>query len=71
MHDLQTTSFLSALDMNPSPAPAAPGLGMVTSASGSRVSLVGDGADAGPKREVFQDLKRFVSFGLRRDTAPP
>ncbi|KAH8119366.1 Vps53-like protein, partial [Phellopilus nigrolimitatus] len=23
------------------------------------------------KREVFSDLRRFVSFGLRRDTAPP
>jgi hypothetical protein len=22
------------------------------------------------KREVFSDLKRFVSFGLRRETAP-
>ena len=27
--------------------------------------------DAGQRREVFSDLRRFVTFGLRRDTAPP
>ncbi|THH07754.1 hypothetical protein EW145_g3172 [Phellinidium pouzarii] len=29
------------------------------------------GGDVNQKREVFSDLRRFVSFGLRRDNAPP
>ena len=28
-------------------------------------------SDQSSKREVFSDLKRFVSFGLRRETLPP
>ncbi|KZT10830.1 uncharacterized protein LAESUDRAFT_755492 [Laetiporus sulphureus 93-53] len=88
--DLESTSFLSSLDMDP---------GQVTSLgspAGSRVSLLprtgsGEGilaalsspplsasgtevppkVDQTIKREVFSDFKRFVSFGLRRETLPP
>ena len=28
-------------------------------------------SDQSSKREVFSDFKRFVSFGLRRETLPP
>ncbi|KDQ55816.1 hypothetical protein JAAARDRAFT_208588 [Jaapia argillacea MUCL 33604] len=28
-------------------------------------------AEGTPRRDVFMDVKRFVSFGLRRDSAPP
>lgn len=37
-------------------------------------SSAADGAasrTAEQKREVFSDFRRFVSFGLRRDTQPP
>ncbi|EIN11438.1 hypothetical protein PUNSTDRAFT_118834 [Punctularia strigosozonata HHB-11173 SS5] len=105
MQDLQPTSFLSALDMNPpstvyqgSSQAAAPSSSMTP--SGSRVNLpallagtgagegilaalgspplsgppTGDGVgrgEAAQKPQVFQSLKGFMHFGLRRDTAPP
>ncbi|KAG6845073.1 hypothetical protein H0H87_000977 [Tephrocybe sp. NHM501043] len=96
--DLDSTSFLSSLDMEP-PGPGQLG-GSLVSPGGSRVSLPlavngegifatmtspastgpmvssngssqgGSGADTpirgGERREVFSDLRRFVSFGLQR-----
>ncbi|KAG6853779.1 hypothetical protein C0991_001490 [Blastosporella zonata] len=96
--DLDSTSFLSSLDMEP-PGPGQLG-GSLVSPGGSRVSLPvavngegifatmtspsstgtmvgsnggsqgGSGADT-PNRggeRVFSDLRRFVSFGLRKDS---
>lgn len=96
--DLESTSFLSSLDMDP-PATGHAG-GSLISPGASRVSLpLGGAADgifsgltgpgaSGPttgssgdngaagraenhKREVFSDFRRFVSFGLRKDSAAP
>ncbi|KAJ6587222.1 Vps53-like protein [Mycena vulgaris] len=96
--DLEGTSFLSSLDMDPG-GPAQLGSNL-SSPGGSRVSLTmgGGGASsesgifgnltspgtsgpstgtsmtdgrAGDQRQVFSDFRRFVSFGLRRDTQPP
>lgn len=99
--DLESTSFLSSLDMEP-PGPGVLG-GSLVSPGGSRVSLplavTGSGGESlfssltspastaastgasvpdpaigrsGERREVFSDLKRFVSFGLRKESlAPP
>ncbi|TDL24222.1 hypothetical protein BD410DRAFT_786323 [Rickenella mellea] len=94
--ELENTSFLSSLDMEPSSTLQTGGL---VSPGGSRVSLPGllagsaaaegiftalgspplsgppTGSDTPPKptepakREVFSDLRRFVSFGLRRDAS--
>ncbi|KAJ7268661.1 Vps53-like protein [Mycena haematopus] len=96
--DLEGTSFLSSLDMDPA------GLthfsSNLSSPGGSRVSLPLSGGGAtsensifanltspgtsgpstgasvadgrpGDQRQVFSDFRRFVSFGLRRDTQPP
>ncbi|KAH9944691.1 Vps53-like protein [Amylocystis lapponica] len=90
--ELDSTSFLSSLDMDP---------GLVVnlmSPTSSRVSLLPSSTagesilaalasppisgpptgsetppktDQAPKREVFSDFKRFVSFAVRRETAPP
>ncbi|KZT29143.1 hypothetical protein NEOLEDRAFT_1056915 [Neolentinus lepideus HHB14362 ss-1] len=93
--DLESTSFLSSLDMDPPTASQTPSL---MSPSSSRINLPSllagkaDGLVSPPltspspsmdasqqkaegtpqKRDVFMDVKRFVSFasGLRRDTAP-
>lgn len=95
--DLEGTSFLSSLDMDPAgPAQLTANL---SSPGGSRVSLplsgVGTSGDngifgnltspgtsgpstgtsvvdgrPGDQRQVFSDFRRFVSFGLRRDTQP-
>ncbi|OJT15430.1 Vacuolar protein sorting-associated protein 53 -like protein [Trametes pubescens] len=89
--ELDSTSFLSSLDMDPGQ------VATLTSPGSSRVSLLpggvggeslmsalspppmggtsSSGADTPPKqdqgrREVFSDFKRFVSFGLRRETMP-
>ncbi|KAH9942364.1 Vps53-like protein [Epithele typhae] len=89
--ELESTSFLSSLDMDPGL------IANLTSPGSSRVSLIpgsatgesilaalsppplmntpsggseGARADQG-RREVFSDFKRFVSFGLRRETLPP
>ncbi len=106
--DLDSTSFLSSLDMDPQLTgytPGAPG-GSLLSPAGSKISLpsgpsaaegifhslsaggistqsssgpatgssIGDGVSGRggpgePKREVFSDLKRFVTFGLRKDSS--
>ncbi|KAJ7091114.1 Vps53-like protein [Mycena epipterygia] len=96
--DLEGTSFLSSLDMDPGAAQLGSNL---SSPGGSRVSLPLSGGGAGPEsgifgnltspgtsgpstgastadggrpgdqRQVFSDFRRFVSFGLRRDTQPP
>ncbi|KAJ7085845.1 Vps53-like protein [Mycena crocata] len=96
--DLEGTSFLSSLDMDPAgPAQLNSNL---SSPGGSRVSLPlsagGPGGESGifanltspgtsgpstgasvtdgrpgDQRQVFSDFRRFVSFGLRRDTQPP
>jgi hypothetical protein len=84
--DLESTSFLSSLDMDPSTGTAS----NLLSPTASRINLsesnysglsspplsrsVTGGSDAdsigGEQRtpQVFSDLRRFVSFGLRRDT---
>ncbi|KAI0316499.1 Vps53-like protein [Amylostereum chailletii] len=77
--DLEHTSFLSSLDMDPPTAASA-----LTSPGGSRVAL-GEGlhlglaspppsrseADTPPrdgKREVFSDIRRLMNFAVRRET---
>ncbi|KAF5348642.1 hypothetical protein D9758_006764 [Tetrapyrgos nigripes] len=87
--DLESTSFLSSLDMDPpahghlagmvSPTGptsvaesifaglASPPVSGPPTGSGSMV----DGGRGDQRREVFSDFRRFVSFGLRRDTQPP
>ncbi|KAF8070050.1 Vps53-like protein [Lyophyllum atratum] len=103
--DLDSTSFLSSLDMEP-PGPGQLG-GSLVSPGGSRVSLplavngegifatmtspastgpggmsssvsfqgAGSGTETptrgGERREVFSDFRRFVSFGLRKDSMAP
>ncbi|KAI0829823.1 Vps53-like protein [Trametes gibbosa] len=89
--ELDSTSFLSSLDMDPGQ------VATLTSPGSSRVSLLPGGAtgesilaalsppplagapssgsdtppkDQSSRREVFSDFKRFVSFGLRRETMP-
>jgi hypothetical protein len=85
--ELQSTSFLSSLDMDPSPSShltalniASPGSGRLalpvpSAAESASGPSTGDSATTGSKgdqkREKFSDFKRFVSFGLRRDSAPP
>ncbi|KAI0358545.1 hypothetical protein OH77DRAFT_1420941 [Trametes cingulata] len=91
--ELESTSFLSSLDMDPGQ------VATLTSPGSSRVNLLpgastgesilaalsspplagvpSSGSDTPPRqdqtgrREVFSDFKRFVSFGLRRETMPP
>lgn len=75
--ELDSTSFLTSLDMDPSSTASLTAHGLA-SPGGSRASLPltgdnredGGGAKPGEgKREVFSDFKRFVSFGLsRRDS---
>lgn len=81
--ELERTSFLSSLDMDPapsahltaanlaSPATIRPSM-FLPSESGSGPST-GDSTAGGQKagdqkREKFSEFKRFVSFGLRRDS---
>ena len=89
--DLQSTSFLSSLDMDP-PATGHAG-GSLVSPGASRMILplggsisegiFGSSSNNGPptagigagenrtensRREVFSDFRRFVSFGLRKDS---
>ncbi|KAI9067270.1 hypothetical protein FKP32DRAFT_1673066 [Trametes sanguinea] len=92
--ELDNTSFLSSLDMDPGQVTT------LTSPGSSKVSLIpgssagesilaalssppltgapSSGSDTPPKQDqagtrqaVFSDFKRFVSFGLRRETLPP
>jgi hypothetical protein len=87
--DLQSTSFLSSLDMDP-PATGHAG-GSLVSPGASRMILplggaisegifgssppgtTGSGENSNrtenPRREVFSDFRRFVSFGLRKDSS--
>ncbi|KAN0125317.1 Vps53-like, N-terminal domain containing protein [Lactarius tabidus] len=91
--ELEQTSFLTNLDMDP---PTSSTLGLLTSPNGSRVSLPGTGAgeallatlgspplsttpsgadtpprgDANATKQVFSDIRRLMSFAVRRDTAP-
>jgi hypothetical protein len=88
--DLQSTSFLSSLDMDP-PATGHAG-GSLVSPGASRMILplggsisegifgsgpptagtgAGENRTENPRREVFSDFRRFVSFGLRKDPTPP
>ncbi|KAK7473107.1 Vacuolar protein sorting-associated protein 53 [Stygiomarasmius scandens] len=86
--DLESTSFLSSLDMDP-PAQGHLG-GMVSPTASASVaesifaglasppmsgpptgSSIADGSRGEQRREVFSDFRRFVSFGLRRDTQGP
>ncbi|KZT71823.1 hypothetical protein DAEQUDRAFT_744138 [Daedalea quercina L-15889] len=85
--DLESTSFLTSLDMDPgqssnanNPANSRAGLGAGEGILAALASPPGAGTPTGTdtppkdgsmKREVFQDFKRFVSFGLRRETLPP
>ena len=90
--ELEQTSFLTTLDMDP---PTSSSLGL-TSPNGSRVALPGTGAgeallaalgspplsstpsgsdtpprgDAHATKQVFSDIRRLMSFAVRRDTAP-
>ena len=89
--DLQSTSFLSSLDMDPSATGHAGG--SLVSPGASRMILplggaisegifggggpptagigAGENRTENPRREVFSDFRRFVSFGLRKDTTAP
>ena len=89
--DLQSTSFLSSLDMDPSATGHAGG--SLVSPGASRMILplggaisegifgsggpptagtgAGENRAENPRREVFSDFRRFVSFGLRKDTTAP
>ncbi|KAI0744093.1 Vps53-like protein [Daedaleopsis nitida] len=88
--ELESTSFLSSLDMDPAQ------VANLTSPGSSRVSLIpgsaagesilaalssppvtatpsgaSDSANRSEQMSKFSDFKRFVSFGLRRETLPP
>ncbi|KAG6335695.1 hypothetical protein ID866_3401 [Astraeus odoratus] len=97
--ELESTSFLSSLDMDPpasvmfgSPGPSRVVLPLIVTASSGADGTLGvlgtpplsgpstgssvdgtalKGSEPGQKREVFSDIRRFVSFGLRRDTQSP
>jgi len=95
--DLESTSFLSSLDMDPpanlavgSPATSRIALPLSSASaaesvfsaltspplSGPPTGSSNDGSakgygELGQKREVFSDIRRFVTFGLRRDAQPP
>ena len=86
--DLESTSFLTSLDMDPGQSSSASNQanrgGAFTTGEGILAALASPpgaatpvtGTDTPPrdgttKREVFQDFKRFVSFGLRRESMPP
>lgn len=71
--DLQATSFLSALDMDPnvfSPiktiSPSASGVNLPALAQRA-LEAEADRHEPGQKREVFSDLRRFVTFAMRRE----
>lgn len=83
--ELDSTSFLSSLDMDPnmsqgpmlSPALISPpsegifsGLGSPPISGPPTGSSMGDATRPG-EGKVFSDFRRFVSFGLRRDSQAP
>ncbi|KAF8625638.1 hypothetical protein AX15_005277 [Amanita polypyramis BW_CC] len=84
--DLESTSFLSSLDMDPSvqlgaslvsPGASRVSLPLVVGTSNSTEGVSGGveggmgGRPSEQRREVFSDFKRFVGFGLRKDTLGP
>ncbi|EPT04630.1 hypothetical protein FOMPIDRAFT_1027874 [Fomitopsis schrenkii] len=86
--DLESTSFLTSLDMDPGQSNSANNqanrgggfttgegiLAALASPPGAATPVTGTDTpprDGATKREVFQDFKRFVSFGLRRESMPP
>ncbi|KAF9268827.1 hypothetical protein L218DRAFT_917932 [Marasmius fiardii PR-910] len=85
--ELESTSFLSSLDMDPSSFGAFGGLTSPASLGQDKIFAAlasppisgpptGSGTSAsdasrGERREVFSDFRRFVSFGLRRDSPAP
>jgi hypothetical protein len=90
--ELEQTSFLTELDMDPSAtsalgltAPnssrvASPGIGsgeaLFATLSSPPISNTPSGADTPPRgdatatKQVFSDIRRLMSFAVRRDTAP-
>jgi hypothetical protein len=91
--ELEETSFLTELDMDPSTtsalaftAPnisrvASPGIGAAGEAlfatlGSPPISNTPSGADTPPRgdanatKQVFSDIRRLMSFAVRRDTAP-
>ncbi|KAL0581905.1 Vacuolar protein sorting-associated protein 53 [Marasmius crinis-equi] len=84
--DLESTSFLTSLDMDPSNLSLPGTLSSPTLMAQDKIFSAlasppisgpptgGSTADASrgdQRREVFSDFRRFVSFGLRRDTQGP
>lgn len=86
--DLESTSFLSSLDMDPAHSstlgsPGASRVNLLAGTSGEGIlaaltspPLVGNNSatDTAPKAEPiskFSDLRRFVSFAVRRDSVQP
>ena len=93
--DLQSTSFLSSLDMDPPATGHAGGslvspgasrmilplggsisegiFGSSSNSNGPATAGIGGGENRteNPRREVFSDFRRFVSFGLRKDSTAP
>jgi hypothetical protein len=82
--ELESTSFLSSLDMDPSATSylvganlPSPGMNKamlpLLNASGDSGPSTGDSTiakwDQTQKKEKFSDFKRFVSFGLRRESS--
>ncbi|KZV93409.1 hypothetical protein EXIGLDRAFT_612935 [Exidia glandulosa HHB12029] len=72
--ELQSTSFLSSLDMDPnvfSPiktiSPSSSSVNLTALATGADGAGGHDGPGAGEKRVVFGDLRRFVNFAIRRE----
>jgi hypothetical protein len=74
--ELASTSFLTSLDMDPQahrrtgsdsvePLVSPPLFAPIMSADSSGTSTPGQ------KRDVFADVRKFVSFGLRRDSTAP
>lgn len=100
--ELEQTSFLTELDMDPSSATMTSALALTTAPNSSRIASPGIGAGAGgagealfaslaspplsntpsgadtPPRgdanaatkQVFSDIRRLMSFAVRRDTTP-
>jgi hypothetical protein len=86
--ELEQTSFLTELDMDPSttsalaltaPRVASPGIGAGEALFGTLgsppISNTPSGADTPPRdanatKQVFSDIRRLMSFAVRRDTGP-
>lgn len=100
--ELEQTSFLTELDMDPSSATMTSALALTTAPNSSRIASPGigggaggagealfaslaspplsntpSGADTPPRgdanaatKQVFSDIRRLMSFAVRRDTTP-